>query len=173
MVGRNERKLQILEYLSVIEEATARDIAEACDIEIHNARMLLARYHRYGLLTRYTLDRYGTRMYRITTRGLDRIDWLRGDADVFDEDEEDDWDRSPELVDDQELDDYNAGDDDTVDEETSLRHLTQAELEELVRREETRVRELKAEVHGLKTGDWSEFLRLRLRVPHVDGSEDL
>ncbi len=168
MVGRNARKRQILAYLLVVEDATARDIAEVCDITIHNARTLLARYHRYGLLTRNTVNHYGTRVYAITTKGVERLDWLRDEGGVRDGDDADlePWD----ALEDEELDHYDATD--ALQEEDSWQHLTFAELQELVRREEAEVRELEAEVHGLTTGDWSAFIRLRLRAHHEDASGD-
>ncbi|MCW4040983.1 MAG: hypothetical protein NWE83_09575 [Candidatus Bathyarchaeota archaeon] len=173
MVGRNERKLQILEYLVEVDEATAQYIAEVCDITIHNARTLFARYHQYGLLSRYTSDRYGTRVYSITTRGIDRLDWLRGDESTFDENEVDDgapaYDPDVEAA----WEDFDANSDLVMNRNVSWRHPSLAELREQVRREEARVRELEAEVHGMKTGDWSDFLRLRLRVSHNKWSDDL
>lgn len=89
MVGRNERKRQILGYTVDGEGATAWDIADVCDITIHNVRTLLTRYHQYGLLARATIDRSGTRVYAITTKGVARLDWLRDENGVRDVDDTD------------------------------------------------------------------------------------
>jgi predicted transcriptional regulator len=166
MSGWNARKRQILTFLEVVEEATARAVADACDIEIHNARTLLARYHRYGLLSRSTRDRSGTRVYAITTKGLDRLTWLQDmDEDLAQEREP----RSkgyPEALHRQ-------------DEQRPPRQVTATQLRERVRREEERFRReeerlrvLEAELMGWNTGNWTEYLRLRLRSQPASSTED-
>ena len=77
MAGWNMRKLQILEYADEVGEVSSFDVAEALNLEIHNARTLLLKYHRQGLLSRYTVDAYGTRLYEITGKGVERIGWIR------------------------------------------------------------------------------------------------
>ena len=79
MVGHNERKLQVLHYISENAGITSADLASALDLEIHNARTLLKKYSRQGLLSRSIGDRHGTRIHDITQKGLKRLKWLRGD----------------------------------------------------------------------------------------------
>lgn len=64
-VGWNKRKLQILEFIYEEREVTSLNVAEVLGLEIHNARTLLRRYNRQGLLSRYKTDAYGTRVYDI------------------------------------------------------------------------------------------------------------
>ncbi len=78
-MGYNERKLQILEFIYENGDVTSFELAEALDLEIHNARTLLKRYHEYGLLSRIKVDSFGTRVYMITNRGIERLEWLRSD----------------------------------------------------------------------------------------------
>lgn len=176
MVERNARKQQILTYLSVVEDATARDIADVCDITIHNARTLLARYHRYGLLSRYTADRYGTRVYAITTKGVERLDWLR-DEDAFHD------------ADDADLETLASFENEVEDEEetfpreaipfagesnwlTEWMRLSLAEQREHLRREEAKVRALEAQIHAMKTGNWTEALRLHRYITREEQGEE-
>ena len=77
MVEWNERKLQVLEYVDEMGEVSSHDVAKALYLEIHNARILLRKYHRQGLLRRYTADAYGTRIYEITAKGVARMAWIR------------------------------------------------------------------------------------------------
>lgn len=72
---RNERKLEVLEYIVDVGEATSDDLANALDLEIHNARMLLFNYHRQGLLRSRSLHGLH-KFYEITEKGLGRIEWL-------------------------------------------------------------------------------------------------
>jgi len=74
MARRGERKLQVLLYAASCESFTSEDIAQNLDLEIHNARMLLLKYHRQGLLSRR--QDYLCKVYQITEKGLRRIDWL-------------------------------------------------------------------------------------------------
>lgn len=79
MVGHNERKLEVLEYLSKNSSVTSDELASALDLEIHNARTLLKNYSSQGLLSRSKVDCYGTRIYDMTEKGWKRLKWLRGD----------------------------------------------------------------------------------------------
>ena len=76
MTGHNKRKHQVLDYICRYPDSTSADLASALDIEIHNARTLLKKYHRQGLLRRRKVDRWGTRTYEITEKGLKRRKWL-------------------------------------------------------------------------------------------------
>jgi len=76
MVRRGERKLQVLLYASKHREFTSEDIARDLNLEIHNARMLLLKYHRQGLLSRHSFARGLWKVYDVTPKGLRRIDWL-------------------------------------------------------------------------------------------------
>lgn len=73
---RNERKLEVLEYVADAGAVTSNDLANALDLEVHNARMLLLNYHRQGLLTRCSFHGL-CKIYEITVKGLDRIKWLK------------------------------------------------------------------------------------------------
>jgi DNA-binding MarR family transcriptional regulator len=78
MVGYNERKLQVLEYVEMYPGTTSYDLASALDLEIHNARTLLKKYSRQGLLSRSRTDACGTRAYEITEKGSSRLSYLKG-----------------------------------------------------------------------------------------------
>ncbi|MGD0496452.1 MAG: hypothetical protein ABSB28_10540 [Candidatus Bathyarchaeia archaeon] len=79
MARYNERKLQVLEYVRQHPTTTSSDLASALDLEIHNARTLLKKYSRQGLLSRRSTDSWGTRIHEITEKGLRRLKWLRGE----------------------------------------------------------------------------------------------
>ena len=78
MVGRNERKLQVLEYVKMCQMTKSSELALALKLEIHNARTLLKKYSRQGLLSRSRADAYGTRVHEITEKGLRRLSYLKG-----------------------------------------------------------------------------------------------
>ena len=78
MVGRNERKLQVLEYVKMCRTTISSELAGALKLEIHNARTLLKKYNRQGLLSRSRADVYGTRVHEITEKGLRRLSYLKG-----------------------------------------------------------------------------------------------
>ena len=159
MVSRHARKRQILAFIWAPDEATAREVADACDIGIHNARTLLARYHRYGLLNRYTGDRSGTRVYTITMKGIDRLMWLQAVEDALTQR------HTPEFLDDRPA--LHRG----VD-RPHRRQLTSAQLREWVHHEEKRLRVLEAELSGWRTSDWTEYLRLRFHSRQASSPED-
>jgi DNA-binding MarR family transcriptional regulator len=69
MVGYNERKLQVLEYVETHPGTTSSELASALDLEIHNARTLLKKYSCQGLLSRSRADACGTMAYKITEKG--------------------------------------------------------------------------------------------------------
>ena len=79
MVGHNQRKIQVLEYMELRLETTSFEIACALNLEIHNARTLLKKYNRQGLISRKReADAWGTRVHKITERGRDRLSYLKG-----------------------------------------------------------------------------------------------
>ena len=73
---RNERKLEVLEYVDDTGAVTSKDLAKALDLEIHHSRMLLLNYHRQGLLSRRTFHGL-CKIYEITEKGLNRISYLK------------------------------------------------------------------------------------------------
>lgn len=84
MTVRNERKLEVLKFVAAEEEVTTEQVAEAFDMEIHNARMQLKRYWKSGLLHRRVIDRKTKkRAYRITEKGIGRISWLEDNGQSF------------------------------------------------------------------------------------------
>ena len=70
----NERKLEVLIYARDYEPITSQNVADDLDIEIHNARMLLLKYHRQGLLSRRS--EFERKIYNISDKGLSRIEYL-------------------------------------------------------------------------------------------------
>jgi DNA-binding MarR family transcriptional regulator len=78
MVGYNERKRQVLEYVKMSPGTTSSELALALNLKIHNARTLLKKYSRQGLLSRSREDARGTRVHEITKKGLRRLSYLKG-----------------------------------------------------------------------------------------------
>lgn len=77
MAGMNERKLEVLEFVAHEGEVTPAQVAEALDMEIHNARMQLQRYWKMNLLHRRMVNRRTKqRLYSISIEGAERIEWL-------------------------------------------------------------------------------------------------
>lgn len=92
----NERKLVVLSAVYELEEATVSDVWEAMDdyVSLSAIGMSLLRYHRQGLLNR----RGGKeKIYEITNKGLERLEWLENFEE--DENEEEDYDEAGELED--------------------------------------------------------------------------
>lgn len=80
MTERNERKIEILEFVAREGEVTPDQVADALGMEIHHARMQLQRYWKMDLLQRRMINRKTKqRAYRITEKGLERIEWLKGE----------------------------------------------------------------------------------------------
>jgi hypothetical protein len=98
-------------------------------------------------------------VYAITTKGLDRLTWLQDMDDDFAQEREQRFKGYHEALHRQ-------------DERRSPRQGTSAQLRERVRREEERLRVLEAEVTGWNTGDWTEYLYLRLSRRRVTATED-
>jgi len=77
MVGKNQRKLEVLQFVKVETETTANQVARELEIEISNSKKLLARYWQMNLLRRRLVNKKTReRAYSITQKGLDRIEWL-------------------------------------------------------------------------------------------------
>jgi len=71
----NQAKLDILDVIRTMGEATSMDISKFTQRTPENSSMLLLRYHRQGLLHRRKV--YGkARGYSLTERGLERLMWL-------------------------------------------------------------------------------------------------
>ena len=74
MSGYNVAKIEILDLVLELGEATSYDIAEITDRSMENASVLMLRYHRWGLLSRYRgSEGY---VYSMTERGIERLAWL-------------------------------------------------------------------------------------------------
>ncbi len=72
----NELKLEILMEMDAKEEAIAADIVESLGHPYQSVAMAMLRYHRQGLLNRYTTDWKNEKMYSLSARGLERLEWL-------------------------------------------------------------------------------------------------
>ncbi|GAG76113.1 unnamed protein product, partial [marine sediment metagenome] len=77
--GYNELKLEVLEAFVNWEKVTAGDMANALGRTHTSISWALLRYHRMGLLSRYTIHR-NEKVYALTPRGLERLDWLMEQA---------------------------------------------------------------------------------------------
>ena len=75
--GYNELKLEILEEAENWEEVTAGVMANALGRTHSSVSMAMLRYHRQGLLSRYTINLCNEKVYSLTYRGLERLEWLR------------------------------------------------------------------------------------------------
>jgi DNA-binding PadR family transcriptional regulator len=76
LAGYNERKHEILELIEAGYE-TSNEIADACGVSHSCASTLLGRYWKFGLLSRYTGELYNEKIYEITDRGYERLNYLR------------------------------------------------------------------------------------------------
>jgi len=77
--GPNELKIAILEKLQTDGTLTSRDVSTTFSISIHNASNTLKRLQRQALVTRnaeYGKPGRPTFTYEITSRGVDRVDYL-------------------------------------------------------------------------------------------------
>ena len=84
----NEQKLEIL--LEVLNgEETASGVAESIGITHCNASTSLARYWKQGLLNRQTAPMYNEKIYTITAKGIDRMNWLIDELESSDTEEDD------------------------------------------------------------------------------------
>ena len=73
---RNERKIEILELVEAGFN-TSDIIAEYCGISQSCASTLLAHYWKQGLLHRNTGPMYNEKIYEISERGYERMEWLK------------------------------------------------------------------------------------------------
>ena len=76
MSSYNEAKLEILEALEELGEATVEEVASLLDRSHEGVGMALLRYHRQGLVGRHRV-RGRIRMYALTERGQERLDYLK------------------------------------------------------------------------------------------------
>jgi len=88
---RNQRKSEILSLLEDGDSWTASEVEEALGVSLTDASELLRRYHKHGLLVRRRLmgpgappRAYG---YRITEKGIRRLDWLRSHSKASESEE--------------------------------------------------------------------------------------
>ena len=73
--GYNEVKFLILDTLRDLTEATVQEVATELERSHCSVSMAMLRYHRMGLLSRYSIER-NTKVYSLTSRGYERLDWL-------------------------------------------------------------------------------------------------
>ena len=76
MSGYNEVKRELLALLYDVGKLTSKEAAELLGWGHESAAMALLRYHRQGLVSRYTLTGK-TRVYELTNRGLERLEYLQ------------------------------------------------------------------------------------------------
>jgi len=85
--GYNELKLEVLEEFENWDEVTAGEMAKALGRNPNSISKAMGRYHHQGLLSRYTIYR-NEKVYAMTARGLERLDWLM--EQEFDDSDDDD-----------------------------------------------------------------------------------
>ncbi len=101
MCGYNERKLEVLSVLSAIIEGTSFTVAVMVGCAHETAAMALLSYYRQGLLSRYQLEGSRARVYSLSLRGCERLEWLQEQArenelDLIEEEEDDEeWEEEP------------------------------------------------------------------------------
>ncbi len=66
----------VLMEMKAVEEAVVREIAEKLGQTHASIGMAMLRYHGQGLLDRYTTDWKNEKVYSLSARGLERLDWL-------------------------------------------------------------------------------------------------
>jgi len=71
----NEAKIEILDIIRTLGEATAMQISLFTNKTPECCSMNLLRYHRMGLLHRYTLEGR-TKIYSLSERGEERLEWF-------------------------------------------------------------------------------------------------
>lgn len=75
-VSYNQIKIETLDLIENMGEATTHEVAELTGRRYEAASMAMLQYHRYGLLHRRKLER-GAYSYSITERGIERLEWLK------------------------------------------------------------------------------------------------
>ncbi len=76
MSNYNAAKIEILGIIEDLGETTTMEIAELTGKRYENVSVLCLQYHRFGLLHRRSLKGRAY-AYSISTRGLERLEWLR------------------------------------------------------------------------------------------------
>ena len=76
MRGYNETKLLVLDLISM-GSATAWEVADYLDITHAGAASYLLKLHLQGLLGRGKESGSQERLYYLSNKGMDRLDWLR------------------------------------------------------------------------------------------------
>jgi len=69
-------KQELLDHIADTETVTASDVAHEFDVSSFTAGMALLRLTRQGLLSRYLDSLTGGYWYRLTERGIARLDFL-------------------------------------------------------------------------------------------------
>jgi len=100
--GYNELKLMVLMEMEAVEDAVAGEIAEKLEQTQASIGMAMLRYHRQGLLNRYTSDWKNEKVYSLTDKGRDRIDLL---LDQEGDEDDDEWEDEDDSEEDEEDDD--------------------------------------------------------------------
>ena len=77
MSGYNERKLEVLIALSELREGTSLTVSTRVGCSHEAAAMALLSYHRMGLAARYKLEGTRARVYTLTEKGWERLQWLQ------------------------------------------------------------------------------------------------
>ncbi len=108
----NELKLEILMEMDATDEATAADIAESLGHPYQSVAMAMLRYHGQGLLDRYTTDWKNEKVYSLSARGLERLEWFIAQEDEKDAEDE----RGEENEEEDEHEDEEDEDEDDWDE---------------------------------------------------------
>ncbi len=80
LTAYNEIKLETFEILEDLGKATANQVALRTNRRYEAASMSMLKYFRYGLLRRRRLEGEKTFVYSLSERGLERLDWLRGES---------------------------------------------------------------------------------------------
>jgi len=93
--GYNELKLDLLEEADNWEEVTAGDMANILGRTHPSVAMAMIRYWRQGLLSRHTIPFNNEKVYALTPRGLERLEWLMeqgfndsDDDDIFNDEDD-------------------------------------------------------------------------------------
>lgn len=79
--GYNQVKREVLEALDAEGEATAGDLAFLLGRSDASTAMALLRYHRQGLVSRFTVA-HNAKVYALTDRGYERLVYLRSRDDA-------------------------------------------------------------------------------------------
>lgn len=86
--GYNEVKLKILKEIEGLGEATIVEVNDNLGRNYANTAMAMLRYHRSGLLSRHGVNQKN-KIYSLSDRGRERLDWLL-EQNIKDSDDEED-----------------------------------------------------------------------------------